>query len=89
MQIAIVMTMSIIRIIAATLLLSSALMADDHMVASNGMMTTQSVGAAVTAVTPLPDSAEPGQKRTFVLILGITALVVAFHRGLANRKTTL
>lgn len=84
------MSMSITSIIAAIMLMSSALlMADDHMVKSSGLMTGQAMAAAVTAVTPLPEDDLPGQKRTFVLILGIAALVVAFQRALVNRKTAL
>ncbi len=44
------------------------------------------MGAAVTAVTPLPEGSLPGNKRTFVLILGIAALAVTFQQAMAKCK---
>lgn len=80
--------MALARIIMAILLLSSGLRAEERMVPSSGLMTNQSIGAAVTAVTPLPEATLPGSehKRTFVLVLGIIALGITFHQALANRK---
>ncbi len=71
------------------MLLSSALCAEDKLGQSSGLMINQNMGAAVSAFAPLPDSALPGKKRTFVLVLGIAALAVTFQCALANRKTTL
>ncbi|MEY4484289.1 MAG: hypothetical protein RL693_1741 [Verrucomicrobiota bacterium] len=75
----------------AILLLSSGLRAEDRMVPTGGLMTNQSIGAAVTAVTPLPEATLPGteHKRTFVLVLGIVALAITFQQALANRKSLL
>lgn len=81
--------MPAVRMIMAIMLLSSALQADDGLASSSGLMTNQAMGAAVTAVTPLPEASLPGHKRTFVLVLGIVALGVTFQQALANRKTAL
>lgn len=81
--------MPLIRTIMAVMLLSSTLRAEDRLASSSGLMTNQAMGAAVTAVTPLPEGGMPGHKRTFVLVLGIAALGVTFHQALANRKTAL
>jgi hypothetical protein len=81
--------MSTLRIIMAVMLLSTVLCAEDGLSPSSGLMTNQAMGAAVTAVTPLPEGGLPGNKRTFVLILGIAALAVTFQQALANRKPLL
>lgn len=87
----IITVMSTVRTIMAMMLLHSALLADEGLAPSNGLMNNQVVGAAVTAVTPLPDSglSAPGHKRTFVLVLGIAALAFTFQQALANRKPLL
>ncbi|RBP43665.1 hypothetical protein DES53_10563 [Roseimicrobium gellanilyticum] len=74
--------MSIAVKIACVLMLATSAFAEGNAFTDNAIPAMASAGAVAAANATVPSSEIPGDNRTVVLIMGIAAVAVTFHRVL-------
>lgn len=78
--------MSTIRILTFALLSSISAMADSNPVNANALPKLTAAGASAAANATLPVSPMPEEKRTFVLVAGIAAVLVTFQQAFSRKR---
>ncbi len=78
--------MKSIQLLSAIWLMSGALASAEAALSSDAVQAPVAMSATLPGNGTIGPTSTPEHRRTFVLVLGIAAVAVTFHRGISGRR---